>query len=82
MRQIRLEAVPKPESGTVTVYEKSEHLGDQPYLVGDGEERDENRRLLCGNCGHILANNPGDNVVIQDIIFQCNGCDSYNKTPS
>jgi hypothetical protein len=82
MREIRLEVVPKPESGTVTVYEKSEHLGDQPYLVGDGEERDENRRLLCGNCGHILANDLRDNVVIQDIIFQCNGCDSYNKTPS
>ena len=84
MREIRLEVVPKPEPGTAaaTLYEKSEQIGDQPYLIGDGEERDENRRFLCGNCGHILANNLGDNVVIQDIIFQCHGCDSYNKTPS
>jgi hypothetical protein len=82
MREIRLEVVPKPEPGTATVYEKSEQLGgDQPYLIGDGEERDENRRLLCGNCDHILANNLGDNVVIQDIIFQRHGCDSYNKSP-
>jgi hypothetical protein len=82
MREIRLQVVPKPEPGTATIYEKSEQLGDQPYVIGDGEERDENRRFLCGNCGHILANNLGDNVVIQDIIFQCHGCDSYNKTPS
>jgi hypothetical protein len=48
MREIRLEVVLKPEPGTATVYEKSEQIGDQPYLIGDGEERDENRRLLCG----------------------------------
>lgn len=45
MREIRLEVVPKPEPGTATVYEKSEQLGDQPYLIGDGEERNENRRF-------------------------------------
>ena len=46
MREIRLEVVPKPEPGTTaTIYEKSEQIGDQPYLIGDGEERDENRRF-------------------------------------
>jgi hypothetical protein len=47
MREIRLEVVPKPEPGTAaTLYEKSEQLGDQPYLIGDGEERNENRRFF------------------------------------
>ena len=65
MREIRLEIVPRPEGGNATIYEKSGQLGEGPYIVGEGEERDENRRLLCGNCGHILADNLGDNVIIQ-----------------
>jgi hypothetical protein len=80
MREIRLEIVPRPEGGVAIIYEKSEQLGEGPYITGEGEERDENRRLLCGNCGHMLANNLRDNVIIQDIIFRCNGCNSYNKS--
>ena len=57
MREIRLEIVPRPEGGVAIIYEKSEQLGEGPYIIGEEEERDENRRLLCGNCGHILANN-------------------------
>jgi hypothetical protein len=72
--------VPRSEGGVAIIYEKSEQLGKGPYVTGEGEERDENRRLLCGNCGHILANNLGGNVIIQDIIFRCNGCNSYNKS--
>jgi hypothetical protein len=46
MREIRLEVVPKPEPGTAaTLYEKSEQIEDPPYLIGDGEERNENRRF-------------------------------------
>ena len=56
--------MPRPEGGVAIIYEKSEQLGEWPYVAGEGEERDENRRLLCGNCGHILANNLGDNVII------------------
>ena len=52
------------EGGVAIIYEKFEQLGEGPYVAGEGEERDENRRLLCGNCGHILANNLGDNVII------------------
>ena len=57
--------MPRSEGGVAIIYEKSEQLGKEPYVTGEGEERDENRRLLCGNCGHILANNLGDNVIIQ-----------------
>ena len=64
MREIRLEIVPRPEGGVAIIYEKSEQLGEGPCVAGEGEERDENRRLLCGNCGHILANNLGNNVII------------------
>jgi hypothetical protein len=40
MREIRLKVVPKPEPGTATIYEKSEQIGDKPYLIGEGEETD------------------------------------------
>ena len=81
MREIRWEVVPKPEPGTATIYEKSEQIEDHPILL-DMEKKKMRIGDLCDNCGHILANNLGDNVVIQDIIFQCHGCDSYNKIPS
>ena len=71
MREIRLEIVPRPEGGVAIIYEKSEQLGEGPYVAGEGEERDENRRLLCGNYGHMLANNLGNTG---------DGCNSYNKS--
>ena len=71
MRKIRLEIVPRSEGGVAIIYEKSEQLGKGPYVTGEGEERDENRRLLSGNCGHILA--------YRDIIFLCNGCNHITK---
>ena len=42
MREIRLEIVPRPEDGVAIIYEKSEQLGEGPYITGEGEERDEN----------------------------------------
>ena len=39
MREIRLEIVPRPEGGVAIIYEKSEQLGEGPYVTGEGEER-------------------------------------------
>jgi hypothetical protein len=35
--------VPRPEGGVAIMYEKSEQLREGHYIIGEGEERDENR---------------------------------------
>jgi rubrerythrin len=41
-----------------------------------GEELD----YLCGNCGHLLAENVSQGEISIDIVFKCPNCQAYNES--
>jgi DNA-directed RNA polymerase subunit RPC12/RpoP len=87
MVEIKCRTIPEPPNGTRPVYRKnndkknsSKDIGnskDEPFIQGSyGEELD----YICGNCGHLLAEDVSQGEISVDTVFQCSNCQAYNET--
>ncbi len=71
-RTIRMMVIPEPASNTRFVLRSA-----NPELVairGQG-----NVRMICGNCGHPLAEKVKV-VQLQSVVLYCHNCGAYNET--
>jgi DNA-directed RNA polymerase subunit RPC12/RpoP len=76
MVEIKCRTIPKPGERTRPVYKKNDLKTrptdkDEPFIQGNlGEELD----YICGNCGHLLAENVSQGEIAIDIVFECPNC--------
>jgi hypothetical protein len=71
--KVKLRIIPAPAEGTRTVFELQ---GRIPAFKGKGETD-----LVCGNCGQVLVEGIGADVVIKNIVIKCPNCGNYNDIP-
>ena len=71
--EVKLKTITKPAEGTRTVFEIK---GLIPAFSGKGKTD-----LVCGNCGQVLVEGIGEDVVIKNIVIKCPKCGNYNEIP-
>ncbi|MDQ3838584.1 MAG: hypothetical protein M3297_04875 [Thermoproteota archaeon] len=80
MVEIKCRTIPEPREGTRPVYKKDNtrttHKNESLVQGNFGEELD----YICGNCGHLLAENLSQGEISIDTVFQCPSCRAYNET--
>jgi DNA-directed RNA polymerase subunit RPC12/RpoP len=67
--------IPKSAKGTKSVFRRTDEDGSV-VIRGPGKTQ-----YVCGKCDAIILEGIGPHQV-QDIIFECNSCGSYNDMPS
>ena len=81
MVETKCRTIPKPREGTRPVYKKDDlkpRLRDkeESFIKGNlGEELD----YICGNCGHLFAENVSQGEIAIDSVFECPSCQAYNE---
>jgi hypothetical protein len=61
---------PSPGSASILVFEKR---GRHSMMTGQGEDN-----YLCGLCKNVICETLLKGTVIQNIVFKCPNCDSFN----
>ena len=74
MVDLKCKVIPEPPRDTV-IFANTEAVGMDPQIVGIGPFS-----YLCGKCDLVLLKNV-DEGQIQNIVFRCSRCQSFNELP-
>lgn len=76
MLNIKMEAIPEPESGkaAVLVLTKFNMARTNPYVIMSGQG---STNYVCGACNAVLAEKV-DRGQISHIVFKCGNCETFN----
>jgi len=71
--KIVLKIISEPSTGTRTVLEIKRTF--HTFSEKGGTD------MVCGNCGQILIDSIGSDVVIKNVVIKCPNCGQFNEIP-